>query len=77
MRLKSATYKKPKMETSLVRRLECDNVRLRRSRWTEFLRTTGGERTRDPRPTSPVLVRFPPAESRSEGKMLHAGGWEG
>jgi hypothetical protein len=42
MRLKSATYKKPKMEASLVRRLECNNVTLRRSRWTEFLRITGG-----------------------------------
>ena len=29
MPLKSATYKKPKMEASLVRRLECDNVTLR------------------------------------------------
>jgi hypothetical protein len=30
MRLKSATYKKPKMDASLVRRLECNNVTLRR-----------------------------------------------
>ncbi len=32
MRLKSATYKKRKMKASLVRRLECDNVTLRRNR---------------------------------------------
>src|SRR5271165_1446076 len=41
MRLKSATHMKPKMEASLVRRLECNNVTLRQNRWTEFLRTTG------------------------------------
>lgn len=32
MRLKSATYKKPKMEASLVSGLECNNVTLRRKR---------------------------------------------